>query len=296
MRQQPGNEFGHDARAMTTWIDTHCHLDAPEFEADRLAMRERARQAGVSCCLSPAVQTCSFASVRALAHAHGDVYALGIHPMYTRQELDSAIDALDAALAQHTQDAQLVALGEIGLDGFAPGLDWARQEWFLRKQLRLARRYDLPVILHVRHAVDAVLRQLRELPVAGGIVHAFSGSLQQAQAFIRLGFKLGFGGALTFERAQRLRRLAAQLPLDAMVLETDAPDIAPQWLYKSAAQRAQGQPQSRNEPAQLPRIAQVLAALRGLSMDELAQANARNACAALPRLANWLGAAREARA
>jgi TatD DNase family protein len=138
--------------------------------------------------------------------------------------------------------------------------------------------------LHVRRSADLLLKGLRDTPVVGGIAHAFNGSLQQAQAFIALGFKLGFGGALTYDRALQLRRLATELPLSAIVLETDAPDIPPHWLYTTAEQRAAGQPQGRNEPAELPRIAQVLAELRGIPLDTLAAATSANAREALPRL------------
>lgn len=269
---------------MTGWIDTHCHLDAPEFSADTDLVRERARSAGVSCCVVPAVEAGNFDAVRALAHRHGDVYALGIHPLYTPHAREADVAALDAALAQHASDPRLVAVGEIGLDGFVPGLDWARQEWFYREQLRLARRHGLPVILHVRRSADALLRHLRELPVAGGIAHAFNGSQQQAHAFVDMGFRLGFGGAVTFDRALQLRRLATGLPLSALVLETDAPDIPPHWLYRTAQQRAEGQPQGRNEPGELPRIAQVVAEMRGIPMDELREATTANARKALPRL------------
>jgi TatD DNase family protein len=160
----------------------------------------------------------------------------------------------------------------------------AQQRLFYTAQLELAQRHQLPVILHVRRSADWLLQGLRKTRVTGGIAHAFNGSLQQAQTFIALGFKLGFGGALTYERALQLRRLATELPLSALVLETDAPDIPPHWLYRTAEQRAAGQPQGRNEPAELPRIAQVLADLRGISLDELAAVTTANARAALPRL------------
>jgi TatD DNase family protein len=182
----------------------------------------------------------------------------------------------------------LVAVGEIGLDGFVPSLNTpealAQQRWFYQAQLELAQRHQLPVILHVRRSADWLLKDLRKTRVSGGIAHAFNGSLQQAQAFIALGFKLGFGGALTYERALQLRRLATELPLSALVLETDAPDIPPHWLYTTAEQRAAGVAQGRNEPAELPRIAQVLADLRGISLTELAAVTTANARAALPRL------------
>ncbi|MBE7939270.1 MULTISPECIES: TatD family hydrolase [Ramlibacter] len=272
---------------MAAWIDTHCHLDAPEFDADRDAVRERARAAGVAHCILPAVDCGNFQAVRELAHRHGDSYALGIHPLFTPQARDADLDQLDRALAQARDDPRLVAVGEIGLDYFVPHLDAARQEHFYAEQLGLASRHGLPVIVHVRRSADRLLRQLRRIPVRG-IAHAFNGSLHQAREFVRLGFKLGFGGTLTFERALQVRRLAAELPLSALVLETDSPDIPPHWLYRTAGEREGGQPQGRNEPAELPRIAAVLAGLRGMDTAELAAASRANAAEALPRLAPLL--------
>ena len=269
---------------MPFWIDTHCHLDAAEFDADRDAVRERAQAASVRLCVLPAVHAANFQAVRELAHSHADAFALGIHPLYTPQASAEDLTLLQAELQQHQANPRLVAVGEIGLDGFVPGLDKGVQQAFYLAQLKLAQRFDLPVILHVRRSADRLLQGLRRHPVSGGIAHAFNGSLQQAQAFIDLGFKLGFGGALTYERALQLRRLAQQLPLSALVLETDAPDIPPHWLYTTAAERAAGQAQGRNEPAELPRIAEVLAELRGMPLADLAQATSANACHALPRL------------
>ena len=269
-----------------TWIDTHCHLDAPEFAPDVDAVRAQARTTGVQHLVIPAVQVAHANAVRQLAHRHGDSYALGIHPLCTRQAADNDLERLAQRLEQYRNDPQLVAIGEIGLDFFVPGLDAERQTHFYRQQLQLARRFDLPVILHVRRSADQLLKGLREVPVQGGIAHAFNGSLQQARAFIALGFKLGFGGALTYERALQLRRLATELPLEALVLETDAPDMPPHWLYRTAAERAAGQPQGRNAPAELPRIAQVLAGLRGLPLEALARQIQANALQALPRL-SW---------
>jgi len=270
---------------MAFWIDTHCHLDAPEFDADRSAVRAAGRSAGVGHCVIPAVERSNWATVRELAHAGGDSYALGIHPLYTPQAADDDLDLLAQELAARRADARLLAVGEIGLDFFVPGLDAERQLQIYRAQIALARRFDLPVILHVRQSSDKLLQQLRATPVRGGIAHAFNGSAQQAQMFIDLGFKLGFGGAATYERAHKLRRLAAELPLSALVLETDAPDIPPHWVYTTAEQRAAGRPQGRNSPAELPRIAQVIAELRGMPAADLAVATTRNACAALPGLA-----------
>jgi len=270
------------------FIDTHAHLDAAEFDTDRAAVHQRARTAGVTTCVIPAVQAAHFEAVRLLAHAQQDAYALGIHPLYTPQATETHLIQLDAALHNHRDDPRLVAVGEIGLDGFVPTLNTpealAQQQQFYKAQLKLAQQHHLPVILHVRRSADLLLKGLRDTPVVGGIAHAFNGSLQQAQAFIDLGFKLGFGGALTYDRALQLRRLATELPLSAIVLETDAPDIPPHWLYTPAEQRAAGQPQGRNEPAELPRIAQVLADLRGISLQALAQATNANARKALPRL------------
>ncbi|WP_374679012.1 TatD family hydrolase, partial [Piscinibacter sp.] len=166
---------------------------------------------------------------------------------------------------------------------FVPGLDRERQERFYVEQLKIARRHGLPVILHVRRSADALLKHLRRIEVGGGIAHAFNGSAQQARAFVELGFRLGFGGAATFDRALQIRELARTLALDSIVVETDAPDIPPHWLYRTAVQRAAGEA-SRNEPAELPRIGALLAGLRGMAVDAFAAATAANARAALPRL------------
>lgn len=265
-----------------TWIDTHCHLDAAEFAADRDAVVERARAAGVSQIVLPAVDLSNLDAVRTLAHRHGLAYALGIHPLCVDRAGDDDLEGLRAALERHRDDPRLVAVGEIGIDLFVPGLDRARMERFYAAQLALAREFALPVIVHVRRSADALLKHLRRVPVRG-IAHAFNGSEQQARTFVDLGFKLGFGGAMTFDRALRIRRLAQTLPDDALVLETDAPDIPPHWLYRPAAERAAGG-SARNEPAQLPRIAETLAALRGWTPAETARITADNARQALPRL------------
>lgn len=266
---------------MHSWIDTHCHLDAAEFDADRDAVRAAARAAGVGHIVIPAVHRAHWREVIALAHRHGDSYALGIHPLYTPNAQEGDIAVLRELLVEVQDDPHLVAVGEIGLDFFVPGLDAERQIWFYEQQIQLAREFGLPVILHVRKSSDRLLKTLRAKPVVGGIAHAFNGSLQQAQAFIDLGFKLGFGGAVTYDRALKLRELAATLPLSSIVMETDAPDIPPHWLYTTAEARAAGQPQGRNSPAELPRIAQEVAQLRGISADALAQASSNNARAVL---------------
>ena len=270
------------------WIDTHAHLDAAKFDVDRADVHRRARAAGVAMSVIPSVAAANFDTVRLLAHAQQDAYALGIHPLFTPDATEVHLVQLDAALHAHRHDPRLVAVGEIGLDGFVPELNTpealVKQHLFYEAQLKLAQQHQLPVILHVRRSADWLLKGLRTIPVVGGIAHAFNGSLQQAQAFISRGFKLGFGGALTFDRALQLRRLATELPLSAIVLETDSPDIPPHWLYTNAEQRAAGQPQGRNEPAELPRIAQVLAELRGIPLEALIAATRANARIALPRL------------
>lgn len=276
------------------WIDTHCHLDAADWsDAERCTERVQARDVGVDCCVLPSVQRSNWGAVRHWAAAWGDAYALGLHPLYLAQASEADLLALDAALHEFKDDPHLVAVGEIGLD-FGPSTcntpqQQERQRYFYRAQLRLAQRHGLPVLLHVRRSADALLQGLRAVAqggqaVQGGIVHAFNGSLQQAQAFMQAGFALGLGGAVTFEGAHHLRRLASHLPLAACVLETDAPDMPPQWLYATAAQRAQGQPQGRNGPSQLPRIAAHVAALRAMPDTDLAQATRANALRVLPRL------------
>ena len=256
------------------------------------SMREAARQAGVERCVIPAVESNNWGAVRTLAQRWGDVYCLGIHPLYVPQSQETDLAALRAEVAARRADPHLTAVGEIGLDFFVPALCTPamrnKQEHFYQAQLRMAADFELPVVLHVRRSADRLLKQLRAIqPARGwsGIAHAFNGSLQQAQAFIDLGFKLGFGGAVTFERALQLRRLAKTLPLESLVLETDAPDIPPHWLYTTVQDRERGAKQGVNTPLQIPRIAQVVAQLRGIPLAELQMHTWRNACDALPALA-----------
>ncbi len=273
------------------WIDSHCHLDAPEFDADRSEVIARAQAQGVAMVIPSVAPSTFIPTQRAAQQCHG-AYALGIHPLYVLQLDADALIQLEHALDAAQDDPRLVAVGEIGLDHFVPELqDEASrdlQERVYAAQLDIAQARGLPVILHVRRSADALLKHLRRMaaagrPVAGGIAHAFNGSDQQAKIFIDLGFKLGFGGAMTFERALQIRRLATVVPAEAIVLETDAPDIPPQWLYQTAQARADGA-RSRNEPGELPRIAQTLAQLRGWTLDETAAITRANVLAALPRL------------
>lgn len=267
------------------WIDTHCHLDAAEFDADREAVVARARRADVRQIVIPAVAAGNFDTVRLLAIQHGFAYALGIHPLCVMRATAGDLDQLAEALETHLADPRLVAVGEIGLDFFVEGLDPDVQQHFYVEQLKLARRAGLPVLLHVRRSADKLLAGLRRVDFPhGGIAHAFNGSEQQAQAFIDLGFKLGFGGTLTFDRSLQIRRIAATVPETALVMETDAPDIPPHWLYKTAAERESDPGQGRNESAELPRIAESLAELRGWTAEKTAAVTTANARAALPRL------------
>jgi TatD DNase family protein len=283
-------------QSMPLWIDTHCHLDAAEFGGLASEVRARALAVDVAHCVIPAVCPANFDTVRTLAHQWGDSYALGIHPLYVKDAAETDLTLLAQSLEAHSDDPRLVAVGEIGLDFFLPDLTTSplreKQEHFYRAQLALARQFDLPVILHVRRSADRLLKHLRETAKGkqawSGIAHAFNGSDAQAQAFVQLGFKLGFGGAVTYERALQLRRLAATLSIDDLVLETDSPDIPPTWLYKTISERQAGRVQGVNEPAELPRIAQVVAALRGCTLEDLAKASTANAQVALPKLRTLL--------
>ena len=259
---------------MPEWIDTHVHWDASEFDVDRPEALVRAQQVGVVACFNPSVTVSGIDTVRALAETSQQqpewpriLPAYGIHPLYVGRAMDGDLEALDRQILAHRP----LAIGEIGLDGYAgaPGMDQQRP-WF-EAQLTLAIKHQLPVLLHVRHAVEDVIQSVKRVQgsrrkIPGGIAHAFNGSESQATQLMALGFMLGFGGSLTYEGSTRTRRLAAQLPLTHIVLETDAPDMSPVWLNRA-----------RNEPAELPRIAQMLAELRGITLDMLSKQTCANA-------------------
>lgn len=251
-------------------IDTHCHLDAAEFDADRDAVYAAALAAGVERFVVPAVTADGFPKLKALVERHPTcLAAYGIHPLYVETAGANDLSVLREWLLREKP----LAIGEIGLDAYVADSDPACQEHYFVEQLKLAREFDLPVLLHVRRAVDAVLKQLRRFRVRGGIAHAFNGSRQQADEFIKLGFKLGFGGAMTYQGSTRIRALATSLPLESIVLETDAPDMSPAWLNGG-----------RNAPAELARIAAVFAELRGMTVEEVAAATSSNARQVLPGL------------
>ena len=261
-------------------LDTHCHLDAPEFDLDRDTVIARAQQVNIQAIVIPAVDAGNFERVRTLAHSFDQgFYALGIHPLCVQYASEQDLAALKDLLKLYRDDPKLVAVGEIGLDFFVPEISQGslrlKQEYFYEAQLELACEFDLPVLLHVRRSQDMILKYLRRSRVRGGIAHAFNGSMQQANQFIERGFALGFGGAMTYTRALQIRRLAVELPLSALVIETDAPDIAPAWLHDNR----------RNEPYQVAEIAKVLASLRGITEHEFLEGTALAALRVLPGLA-----------
>jgi TatD DNase family protein len=273
------------------WIDTHSHLDALEFERNGLVagiLIARSAIENVVMSVIPAVEKRNFDTVRELAHAQRQAYGLGIHPLYVPQAHEDDLKYLDEQLLLHRDDPRLVAVGEIGLDFFVPELCTPdmreKQTQFYRAQLKLAKQHALPVILHVRRSADGLLKALRQIGSHGGIAHAFNGSEQQAMQFVDMGFCLGFGGTVTYERSQQIRALAKSLPPSVIVMETDAPDIPPQWIYATAEERLNGKLQGINSPLELPRIGQVLAELRGVSSQAWAEQTTANALRVLPKL------------
>lgn len=262
------------------WVDTHCHLDAPEFKSTLSQIVTKANSVGVRALLLPTVQACDWDHARNIAVQYGSempglVYTLGIHPLYINQAKAEDIAILKKQIEQSLSDPRFVGIGEIGLDYFVEGVDLQRQEYFFHAQLDLAEQFQLPVILHIRRSQDAILKALRCRSLPSGIAHAFNGSFQQAEQFIGLGFKLGFGGAATYDRALQIRRLLKELPLNCIVTETDAPDIPPAWLKEEGT--------TFNKPTLLPRIARELAFIRGIGNEVFSEAVWRNAMQALPR-------------
>lgn len=261
-------------------IDTHCHLDASEFDADRDQVWREAQAQGVRALVIPAVMQSTFQPVMDWCAQHPHTgFALGWHPLFVDQAADDALQQMQdtvAAVLAGPQAGQLLAIGEIGLDFYVTRDNEAKQVALFEGQLQIAKQFGLPVILHVRAAVDSVLKYLRKHRLDSGIAHAFNGSLQQATIFTELGFKLGFGGAMTWPRALKIRKLAADLPVEALVLETDAPDIPPVWVGHHG----------RNTPGQLKRIAEEMALIRGLEISQLIEITSKNSMQVLPKLAH----------
>lgn len=257
-------------------IDTHCHLDAPAFDKDRAQEISLAVETGVQMIVVPSILPRNYSDVILLSQSNVHCcYALGIHPMYIQHaKLTSAQDLNNLVGKTLRIDHKLVAIGEIGLDFFVTQDNREAQEQLFSEQLKIAKAHDLPVILHIRSAIDDVLKHLRRIKVRGGIAHAFNGSMQQAEEFIKLGFKLGFGGAMTYPRATKLRELAKNLPLESIVLETDAPDMPPEWLEKG----------SRNSPKELLKIANVIASERRIPVSQIIEITSKNSMEVLPKL------------
>ena len=245
-------------------VDTHCHLDVSEFDDDRDQIISRCRDKGINRIVIPAIKADSWDSLLSLCHQQSGLFpALGLHPVFVDKHRDEDLDALEQYVSQN----ELVAVGEIGLDYYIKELDRGRQQVLFDAQLEIAKAVGLPVILHVRKSHDQILSSLKRIKVAGGVCHAFNGSLQQAQQYIELGFKLGFGGTLTYERSQKIRQLAQVLPLEAIVLETDAPDMV------VAAHRGE-----RNSPEYLTDCLHALVDVRDESLDVIATQTTQNAC------------------
>ena len=248
---------------MSPLYDSHCHLDAAEFDVDRPAVLARARDAGVARQLVPAVDRASWDAIRTLCAAEPGLRpAYGLHPMFLGRHQPGHLDELRDWL----ESERPAAVGECGLDFFVDGLDPDKQRLYFRRQLELARDFDLPVVLHARRAVEEVIATLREVGGQRGVVHSWSGSEEQARQLFELGFCLGIGGPVTYDRAKRLRRTVASMPLDCLLLETDAPD------QPDAGWRGQ-----RNEPARLRQVLEVVAQLRGQPAAAIAEATSANA-------------------
>lgn len=248
-------------------IDTHCHLDVDDFDIDRSVILEQCHVAGITRIVVPAIHAAGWGKLLKLCNQETALYpALGLHPVYIDSHRDTDLTALEEKLAVENP----LAVGEIGLDYFLTELDPKRQQEIFEAQLQIAREAGLPVILHVRKAHDQVLAALRRIRVAGGIVHAFNGSLQQAQQYLDLDFKLGFGGTLTYERSRKIRQLAHDLPIEAIVLETDAPDMV--------VSQHRGE---RNSPEYLPEILAALVEIRQEDASSLEEQTTLNACKVL---------------
>ena len=248
---------------MSILVDSHSHIDVAEFDADRAAVLVRARDAGVAREIVPAIALAGFDKLRMLCRDESGLYpAYGLHPMFLTEHRPEHLDELRDWIERERP----VAVGECGLDFFVEGLDADAQRFYFRRQLELARDFDLPVILHARRALDEVIATLRSVGNSSGVVHSFSGSEEQARQLWKLGFCVGLGGPITYERARRLRGIATTMPLEFLLLETDSPD-----------QPLHGHQGVRNEPALLREVCECIAALRGASSEEIAAATTRNA-------------------
>jgi len=244
-------------------IDTHCHLDVADFDSDRKDVLERCRGAGISKIIIPAIESKTWPKLIELCQSNKGLYsALGLHPFFIEQHQADDIDKLEKLL----ETVSPVAIGEIGLDFYLKDLDKNKQLELFEQQLLVAKKHNLPVILHVRKAHDQVLQLLKKIKVKGGFSHAFNGSLQQAEQYIDLGFKLGFGGTLTYENSTKIHNLAKTLPLESIVLETDSPDMV--------VESHRGQ---RNSPEYIMDCLTALAKIRNEDINVIAKQTTQNA-------------------
>lgn len=255
-------------------IDTHTHLDFPDFDADRPALLAESRALGVRQMVVLGVYRDNWQRVWDLVQSDPDLHAaLGLHPVYLDQHRPEDLTQLREWLSRLAGHRQLCAVGEIGLDYYIETLDRERQQALFEAQLQLAAEFELPALIHVRRSHAAVTATLKRIGLKrGGIIHAFAGSFEEAREYIKLGYKLGLGGAATWPQALRMHRVLAKLPLEAVVLETDSPDMAPAMF-----------PGQRNSPAHLPAICEALAGIMALSPERLAEASTANA----RELFNW---------
>jgi len=248
---------------MLRLVDTHCHLDVQEFDADRDAVVARARAAGVTRQIVPAIEAATWPGLRdACARDAGLFPAYGLHPLLIASHREAHLHDLRAWIERERP----VAIGECGLDYWVEDLDRDVQATFFDAQLRLAREFDLPVVVHARRAVDAVIASIKRIGGLRGVIHSYPGSEEQARQLADLGFLIGIGGPVTYERANKVRRVAANVPIETLLLETDAPD-QPDSTHRG----------ERNEPARITRVLEVIAGLRGVDAEVIADATTRNA-------------------
>ena len=248
---------------MHALVDTHCHLDVPEFDGDRAVVVQRARDAGVTRHKVPAIEASTWPGLRDACARHEGLFpAYGLHPLLIAQHRDEHL----RELRDWIERERPVAIGECGLDYWVEDLDREVQAHFFDAQLQLAREFDLPVIVHARRAVDAVIASIKRVGTLRGVIHSYAGSEEQARQLADLGFLIGIGGPVTYERANRVRRVAASVPIETLLLETDAPD------QPDCAHRGE-----RNEPARMVRVLETIAALRGVGADVVAAATTANA-------------------
>jgi len=245
------------------FIDSHCHLDDSQFDTDRSVVLQRCKALLVEKMVIPGVVEAQWHKALQLASQHPNIHvAVGLHPLFLKRHQPDDLSRLNQALLEHPE---IVAVGEIGLDFYGKAAERTAQLTLLIAQLEIAATFQRPLLLHVRKAHQQMVEQLQQFPSTRGIVHAFSGSYEQAQSYIDAGFLIGIGGVVTRSNAHKLHRIVKKIPLDAIALETDAPDLPPAW--------ARGE---RNSPEQLPKIAEVVATLQNQTLTEVATQTSRN--------------------